>query len=111
MNLVGRGEMEGRMNATMFGSVSLSYHNNGSNAIKVLMHHHIPRARDTRQDKLRIIEVTDRGKIKEYFTACAKSVKLALKPATGASGSRAHVEVFENIILRECWSDRPVFTD
>jgi len=33
------------MNATMFGSVSLSYHNNGSNAIKVLMHHHIPRAR------------------------------------------------------------------
>lgn len=36
MNLNGR---RGRkVNATMFGSVSLSYHNNGGGAIKVLMH-------------------------------------------------------------------------
>lgn len=79
---------------TMFGSVSLSYHNNGGGAIKVLMHRHIPRA-DPREDKLRIIEVTDRGKIKEYSLQPAKSVKLAPRAATVCVGTFANLQVFE----------------
>jgi hypothetical protein len=72
VNLEEREQVEARVNATMFGSVSLSYHNNDGGAIKVLMHRHISRARARDhpwEGELRIIEVTDRGKIDEYYLA------------------------------------------